>query len=285
MRREEHRDERCEEVRDRFADYLAHSLHASAARSLEEHVSSCAACQSEYAGVDAIWDALGEVRPALVPSNRMRERFSAMVAAERALSDGRPASRPIGQRKRVPSLWSTGGPLVQTALAASLLIAGLLVGRATLSRSAAPPAPQGSEIAEVRSELREMRQLLTLSLMQQQSATERLRGVSWTAQIDQPGNEVVAALLDTLLHDQNVNVRLAAIDALRRVSDRADVRVGTKRAVTDKSSPLLQVAVIDFMVETRDPQAPDLFRTLASDVSVDASVRGRAQWGLEHFVS
>ena len=174
---------------------------------------------------------------------------------------------------------------MQTALAASLLIGGLLVGRATLSRSAAPPAPQGSEIAEVRSELREMRQLLTLSLMQQQSATERLRGVSWTAQIDQPGNEVVAALLDTLLHDQNVNVRLAAIDALRRVSDRADVRVGTKRAVTDKSSPLLQVAVIDFMVETRDPQAPDLFRTLASDVSVDASVRGRAQWGLEHFVS
>ena len=275
----------CEEVRDEFADYLAHSLDASAARLLEAHVSSCAACQSEYAGVDAIWEALGEVRPALVPSNRMRERFSAMVAAERALADRRPASRPLGQRRWVPSLGSTGGPLVQTALAASLLIAGLIVGRAIASRPAAPIAPQGSEIAEVRSELREMRQLLTLSLMQQQSATERLRGVSWTAQIDQPGNEVVAALLDTLLHDQNVNVRLAAIDALRRVSDRADVRVGTKRAVRDKSSPLLQVAVIDFMVETRDPQAPDLFRTLAGDTSVDASVRGRAQWGLEHFVS
>ena len=37
----------CEEVRDEFADYLAHSLDASAARLLEAHVSSCAACQSE----------------------------------------------------------------------------------------------------------------------------------------------------------------------------------------------------------------------------------------------
>ena len=284
MRSEDHGDQHCEAVRDGFADYLAHSLDATAARLLEEHVSSCAWCQREYAGVDAIWEALGEARPALVPSNRMRERFSAMVTAERALSDRRPASRPIGPRMWTASLGSTGGPLVQTALAASLLIAGLVVGRAIASRPASP-APQGSDIAEVRSELREMRQLLTLSLMQQQSATERLRGVSWTAQIDQPGNEVVAALLDTLLHDQNVNVRLAAIDALRRVSDRADVRVGTKRAVTDTSSPLLQVAVIDFMVETRDPQAPDLFRTLAQDQSVDASVRGRAQWGLEHFVS
>ena len=174
---------------------------------------------------------------------------------------------------------------MQSALAASLLIVGVLAGRSTALRTAQPVARQGNEIAEVRGELREMRQLLTLSLMQQQSATERLRGVSWTAQIDQPGNEVVAALLDTLLHDSNVNVRLAAIDALRRVSDRADVRVGTKRVATDKSSPLLQVAVIDFMVETRDPQAADLFRTLAQDASLEPAVRGRAQWGLDHFAS
>jgi hypothetical protein len=130
-----------------------------------------------------------------------------------------------------------------------------------------------------------MRQMLTLSLLQQQSATERLRGVNWTAQIDQPGNEVVAALLDTLLHDPNVNVRLAVIDALHRFSDRAEVRRGTKQAITDKTSPLLQVAVIDFMVDTRDPEAPALFRSLAQDTSVDESVRGRAQWGLEQLAS
>ncbi len=60
---------------------------------------------------------------------------------------------------------------------------------------------------------------------------------------------------------------------------------GTKRAVADQTSPLLQVAVIDFMVETRDPQAPALFRTLAQDASLDESVRGRAQWALEQFAS
>jgi hypothetical protein len=118
--------------------------------------------------------------------------------------------------------------------------------------------PRHRQAAEVRSELREIQ--FTLSLLQQQSATERLRGVSWTSQIDQPGNEVVSALLDTLLHDPNVNVRLAAVDALRRVSDRPDVRLGTRQAVTDRAaSPLLQVAVIDFMVETRDP-GPALFK-------------------------
>jgi hypothetical protein len=137
----------------------------------------------------------------------------------------------------------------------------------------------------MRGELHDMRQMLTLSLLQQQSATERLRGVSYTAGIDQPGNEVVAALLDTLLHDPSVNVRLSAVDALRRFSDRADVRLGTKQAVTDSTAPMLQVAVIDFMVETRDPQARVVLRQLADDGTVDQSVRGRARWGLERLAS
>jgi hypothetical protein len=226
---------------------------------------------------------MGELPPPAVHSKRMRERFSAVLAAERASVDRRPASRQDHGRTWKP-WFGLGGPLVQTALAASLLLAGVQIGRVLPARSAPPPS-QTAEIAGVRSELRDMREMLTLSLMQQQSATERLRGVSWTSQIDQPGNAVVAALLDTLLHDPNVNVRLAAVDALRRVSDREDVRLGTKRAVGDSTSPLLQVAVIDFMVETRDPQAPDLFRSLTQDTKVDQSVRSRAQWGLEQFAS
>ena len=275
---------RCEEVKEQFAEYLGGTLDASVAKALEQHVASCPECQADYAGIEALWPALGTLPTPPVPSNRMRERFSAMMADERAAADRRPASRQDRSRTWVPSFRS-GEPLVQLALAASLLIVGVLVGRALPPRQAQPAAPPATEIAEVRSELKDMRQMLTLSLMQQQSATERLRGVSWTAQIDQPGNEVVSALLDTLLHDPNVNVRLAAIDALRRFSDRTEVRQGTKQAVADRTLPLLQVAVIDFMVDTRDPQAAVLFRSLAQDVSLDESVRGRAQWALDRLVS
>lgn len=275
---------RCEEVRLRMAEYLAGTLDANDAAALRSHVSSCADCQAEFMGLDALWTALGTIPAAPVPSNRMRERFSAALTAERT-SPWRSASRRNDGRAWTAAGRATREPLVQMALAASLLLAGVVIGRST-APAAAPGAPPVAEIAEVRGELRDMRQMLTLSLLQQQSATERLRGVSWTSQIDQPGNEVVSALLDTLLHDPNVNVRLAAVDALRRVSDRPDVRRGTRQAITDRSSsPLLQVAVIDFMVETRDPQAPALFNTLAQDSTLDALVRGRAQWGLERTAS
>ncbi len=97
-----------------------------------------------------------------------------------------------------------------------------------------------------------MREMLMLSLMQQQSATERLRGVSGSGQIDQPGTEIVRALLDTLMHDANVNVRLACVDALRRFSEQDVVRRGTVQALAGSSYPLVQIALIDFMVETKD---------------------------------
>ncbi len=272
----------CEEVTERFADLLAGTLDADTAWDLRRHLASCAACRAQLVGIEPLWEALARLPAPPVPSTRMRERFSAMVAAERTSTERRTASRQTRGRAWTGSSWA-GEPLVQSALAASLLLAGVFIGRAWPSTPVAAPPHQ--DIAEVRSELREMRQLLTLSLLQQPSATERLRGVSGTAQIEQPGLEVVTALLDTLLHDPNVNVRLAAVDALRRFSDRTEVRSGARQAVADSGAPLLQVAVIDFMVETRDPEAPALFRRLAEDPTVDDAVRGRARWGLGQLAS
>lgn len=271
---------RCEEVRERFADHLAGLLDAPVDEALRDHVTTCASCQTEHRGFEPLWQALGDIPAPPVDSDRMRERFAALLETQRASEARRAASRPstrglVGRRP-----W-TDEPLVQLAAAAVLLIVGILAGRAIAIRSPAA-AP---ELAQVQRELRDMRQMLTLSLMQQQSAAERLRGVSWTEQIDKPGNEIVSALLDTLLHDPNVNVRLAAVDALRRFSDRDDVRQGTIRAASDASSPLLQIAVIDLLVETRDPQATGLLQRLSQDPSVDESVRGRAAWGLTRLAS
>ncbi|MFN7983868.1 MAG: HEAT repeat domain-containing protein [Vicinamibacterales bacterium] len=275
---------RCEEVRTHYVEHLAGTLDATDVEALETHLASCAECREEHSGFEEVWNAMGRLPAGPVPSRRLRERLSAMVAAERASGQSRPASREMDGPVVSSPPWPVRTRLAQLAVAASLLLVGAIAGRASvrapLPADAGKTAHADAELADVRGELRTMRQMLTLSLMQQQSATERLRGVSWTAQIDQPGNDIVAALLDTLLHDPNVNVRLAAVDALRRVSERTDVRAGITRAVADKSAPLLQVAVIDYLVETRDPQAPALLRQLTQDTSLDAAVRGRAEWAL-----
>src|SRR5260370_32118610 len=80
-------------------------------------------------------------------------------------------------------------------------------------------APDRGQVAQLRNEVNSMKQLVTLSLLQQQNASDRLRGVTWSYRVEQSDSEVLGALLTTINHDPTVNVRLAAVDAIKTFAD------------------------------------------------------------------
>ena len=128
-----------------------------------------------------------------------------------------------------------------------------------------------------------MSQMVTLALMQQQSASERLKGVSWSNQIEQPDTEILNALLDALMHDDNVNVRLAAVDALKKFGERQIVRKGVLQALEKQDAPLVQVALIDYVVERQDKDSVDTLRKISQNAEVNENVRKHAEWGIENL--
>jgi len=217
----------------------------------------CAACAREARALSDTWAQLGDI-PSLHPdSSAMRTRFDALLS-------GTP---------RAPRGWTTHG--LQAAAAVVLVAAGFLAGR-----QASPIAATDPAIVELREELHATRQMVSLSMLAQQSASERLRGITYTAQIEQPGSEVVSALLDTLMHDPDVNVRLRSVDALRRFADRDNVRrTAASALIGPMSSPLVQIALIDFLVEANDRSSLASLRQLADDAMADKAVRARAAWG------
>jgi HEAT repeat protein len=271
----------CEEARERLVDLLTGD--AADAGAVREHVRECEACRREAAALGDLWSGL-EAIPAIPPdSTAMRARFASMLegheqgreAAEALRLSSGQSARWEGMNGWLMRLWPRG-PLVQLAGAAALVVLGLVVGRATA-------APAAGDVASLRSELREMRQMVSLSLMQQQSASDRLKGVNWSGRLEAPGAEVVSALLDTLLHDPNVNVRLAAIDALARFADDRRVRQGAIDALESASSPLVQIALIDFVVGAQDRTSVEALKRLAADPALDEAVRARAALGLERL--
>lgn len=241
---------------------------------IEHHLQECEACAATYLDIARTLALVGDLN---VPD---RDERYGLEMWQRIRHDLPPQEEPWFVSVMA---WHRSALAGTVAL---LIAAAFVAGRYWPDAQSAPQdAQQARNLADLHGELREMREMLALSLMQQQSATERLRGVSGSAQIDQPGNEIVGALLDRLMHDPSVNIRLASVDALRRFSGQDQVRRGTIQALGESSFPLVQIALIDYIVETKDKQAADALRRLSEDSMANEAVRGRAVWGLQQLNS
>ena len=267
----------CERMKDLFADYLAGELDETALAEAQTHLVGCASCREEIESLSAIWTKLG-VLPKEQPSPNLRSRFYDMLEAYNEGPDKMGTASRIYHS--IPSKLSRllpKRPAYQFALAFVLIIAGLGSGYLlnVRGRSAAR-----TEMASLRQEMEEMRRTVAVSLLKQASPSERLLGVSWSARIDRPGDEIIASLLEILDHDRNVNVRLAAVDALYLFSDHPAVKNGLVHSLSRQTSPLVQLSLIDLLVGIREKKAAEALGRLVQDEKLNPKVKERAELGL-----
>ena len=266
---------KCEDIRDRFPDYLTGDLDPKAKAEFDPHIAACAACGEELRRLSEVWTKLG-VLPAEQPSAGLRDRFYVMLeaykdglAAEPAKTSPRPKLSFSLQR-----LWARR-PALQFAAAAVLVIAGLAGGYA-LSRS-------GGRVSRLSKEVDSMRRMMAVSLLQQSSSSERLRGVSFTSQLKEPGQGTLTALLQALDTDPNVNVRLAAADALYLFASFPEVKEGLLKSLARQESPLVQSALIDLLVASRELRAVEALKTLIGGEKLRPEIKKKAELGIQQL--
>jgi HEAT repeat protein len=132
----------------------------------------------------------------------------------------------------------------------------------------------------LRAEIQSTRRLVTISMLQQQSPSQRLQGVSYSYDMQEPDPDVIQALVQTLDTDPNVNVRLAAADALGQFREQPAVRRNLMDSFQHQTSPLVQIALIDLLADVRDDAIVALLKRVAEDTKLHPDVRQRAQGGL-----
>jgi hypothetical protein len=272
----------CEEVRKQITDHVTGGLNEPLKAEIAMHLDTCESCRAEFADAEelsAVWIAMGAVT-AHEPGPEGRARFDLMVGAyQQGLDQGATAGLQPGTNSWFGGWWPRR-PALQFGFGLVLLMLGVLAGQQWRPASAPAVPPRTDEIAELRGQMNAMSQMVALSLMQNQSAGDRLRGVNWSYQLQKPGDEVLGALLATLMHDPNVNVRLATVDALRQFGDQSVVRRGVLEAMKKQESPMVQVALIDLAVDLQDKESIGTLREFTRNEKLDAAVRERAQEGL-----
>ena len=107
-----------------------------------------------------------------------------------------------------------------------------------------------------------------------------MRGITYSYQVERPDSQVENALLFTVNHDSNVNVRLSAIDALQKYARVPEISQGLIDSISTQDSPLVQIALIDMLVQMNDGAVAPTLQKLQSDQTANEAVRQRAAWGL-----
>ena len=140
------------------------------------------------------------------------------------------------------------------------------------------------EVVALREEFKDMRKTMLLSQIQQASASERIQAIQASQLSDEDNQTVSEALLLTVASDPNVNVRLAAIEALNTHADQNAVRTALAQTLNAQDHPLVQIAIINQLVNWGEKEAvPELQRLVQSD-EVEEIVKQQAEIGINQLM-
>ncbi len=268
----------CETAREQFAGYLADDIDAAAKSDVRDHIASCLSCREELEELSAVWTRLGVILREQ-PSGRLREGFYAMLEEAKREADAKEARREPGHiRGLLKGLLTTRKPVHVFGFSLALLVVG--IGAGYFLREAGT----ADRTAALHRELQDMRRTVALSMIDRPLASDRLEGVGMSARLDSPDRKTLKALVDTLDGDPNVNVRLAAVDALYLFRNDPGVKDSLVRSLGKQGSPLVQVALIDLLVEIRERRAADALRKLIGEARLAPQVKQHAELGLKQIM-
>lgn len=156
------------------------------------------------------------------------------------------------------SLWQLlfGSNVGRLAFGVVILIIGVVVGRG-FSGSA-----YQTELKSLSSQMNEMQQMMSMAMLEEESVSDRLKGVQMSSELVSTNKEVTDAMFVTLNNDESANVRIAALNLLAEYADDPAIREGLINSIAQQESPLMQLALAELMVELQEPKAVQEFNEI-----------------------
>jgi len=265
----------CANVETVVIDYLDNQLSDQTRKAFELHLSDCAACQQQMSEFSQLFNSISKESNVL-PSPLLRENFNTMLQSEINILATENIIEPVRQQHH--SLISIRGTLMKIAACLLLIAGGAITGSIITKKSLTGVAP--GQIAELQTEVKQMKEAVMLNLLNDESASERIKAVTFVDQMNSPGNEVIQALIKTMNGDENVNVRLAALNTVSKFASSAPVRDSLVNSLANQKEPIVQIVLINILIDKKETKAIKAIKNILSDKSTLAPVKDAAAKGL-----
>jgi len=253
----------CEDCNNLIKEHIAGDLDSSQLERLNEHLKSCSDCRSIYSDLEMINSAF-EAIPDLDPPDDTGD-FSQILQGGSIVQQNRKALA-------IPRYIS-----VPVSIAASILI---FFGGYFLGNRESSLATDNGELAALKKEISKTKNLMILTLLNQQSASKRIQAVNYAAELDRLEPEVMQGLFKSLSHDNSSNVRLATLETLSQYAGDPVVRFELVKALDNQDDPVIQLNMINLMVMINEKSSAGALLKLVEDEGTPSSVKEQAEKGL-----
>jgi hypothetical protein len=267
----------CKDYTELIPALLNNELEETQRCQLISHISECTACSTEYESVRKIWELMGKL-PQPDPSPYMKTGFESILTTHK---------KELANRRKPLIEWleQVFTNRVQPGLSFSVLMMtiGLILGY-LLHHPEKQNIAYNNQIDSLSMQIADMKQVMMLSLLQDPSASQRIKAVSYTNDLNKADLKVINALLTTLNEDPNVNVRLATLDALSKMAGEPLVREGLVRSISRQDSPIMQSAIADLMVKLQEKGSVEPLRELLRKKDLNSMVKINIEKSIQKLI-
>ncbi|MDQ2656915.1 MAG: HEAT repeat domain-containing protein [Bacteroidota bacterium] len=256
-----------EKLESMIIDYIDGRLTAEEQQVVEQELVSNEGARKLYDELKVVISAMEE-STMIQPSARLKQNFEKNLKQEMNGSPGRTVFFN-------PTFFKVAAAVVLMIVSAGL---GFWISENNTRRDNLARIEKEMEAA--RQELAETKSMMMSMLGNDQSASQRMKGVNVAMELPRADDEIVRALFDALQTDRSTNVRLAALEALARFRQDPAVRKGLVESLSKVSDPMVQIKLIQLMVEMKEKDVVHDLQDIVDDAGTIKAVKDEAYSGI-----
>jgi hypothetical protein len=261
---------KAEEFKEIMIDYLSGNIADDKRQEFEKCLAENLTFQKEFEATKAFWNTDEEVPG---PTTAMDMKFYSMLSVEEKKANK------VSFIKKIENFFIGSFPK-QLAYTLAILTVGFFIGNGFDSKD--NQSEQNLKVAQEETE--SVRSQLVLTLLDQPSANQRLQAVSEVNKLSSVTEQILKGLFSMLNNDDNVNVRLSALEALKKYTDIPLVRTGLINSLMKQKSPLVQIALADIMVVLQEKKAVKSLKKLIKEEDVNSSAKQRMEESIQRII-
>jgi hypothetical protein len=257
-----------EKLESLIIDYIDNKLNSVDRRVVEQELVENPEAYKLYEELKEVINVIERTAP-LDPSAGLKTGFEKVLQEEIA-------STPRGRAIQFhPSFYRAAAAVALIVLSGAI---GFWISRGYYQNERL--AAVEKQMDSTRRQLEDTKQAMMAMLDNNQSASQRLRGVNVALEFKSADADIVNALFSTMNADPNTNVRLAALEALEKFQADPAVRKGLIAALSSQRDPMVQIALIQLLVRMKEKGVVDDLKRITNDARTIKAVKDEAYSGI-----